>query len=656
MQVVRRFSPRRQEEQDGTHLEFKLVPSDPDFPFELDGLQCELTVPPDWPTNGKPRLRVKNSEIPRGYQINVENGFDGLLLPSRTLLASFNELDKNLERLLTSEKAQTVKIVANASRSDPLVPQVSQANSPKIKKESSVTTPAVSLPTYTPEQLREAQSKREADIRQLEARMNRAASFNKSADGISFSVPVQIAKAGRLPGNLRELKEVTVSVPPQYNLEPCSVKLKGVHGKEAENVEAAFERRARQEPAQTLMAHVNYLTQHMHLMAIEPTSRSAPVAISSIPEALQDLEIDTESTEDTRDTTKDPVFDQERPHIQIIPRPPEWSLSPDDPDEDSGEFDDSDEDYSGSEEEDDTEHGDGAVLPSTATVASATGSSIIISFPGLELYGIELLELTSLALTLKCDRCKSTVDIKGLRPSASDNTRAVTVSDFCPKCSTSLGASYNPEPMHANSIKAGHLDLTSSTIADMLPSNFRPTCSECSTAYATPVTSVRGETTLTICRSCHRKMTFKIPEVKFLRVATHASGVALPPRKSKVKENLGIVAGTPLPNFGKCTHYRKSHRWFRFSCCSKVYPCDRCHDSQSDPTHPNEHAHRMLCGYCSREQNYRPEDCGVCGKSLIGKRSGGFWEGGTGTRDKNRMSRKDPRKYKRRGGTAPRGA
>ena len=34
----------------------------------------------------------------------------------------------------------------------------------------------------------------------------------------------------------------------------------------------------------------------------------------------------------------------------------------------------------------------------------------------------------------------------------------------------------------------------------------------------------------------------------------------------------------------------------------------------------------------------------------MGKRSGGFWEGGKGTRDKARMSRKDPRKYKRRGG------
>lgn len=30
----------------------------------------------------------------------------------------------------------------------------------------------------------------------------------------------------------------------------------------------------------------------------------------------------------------------------------------------------------------------------------------------------------------------------------------------------------------------------------------------------------------------------------------------------------------------------------------------RCHDEREN--HPNEHANRMICGYCSREQNYRP--------------------------------------------------
>lgn len=131
---------------------------------------------------------------------------------------------------------------------------------------------------------------------------------------------------------------------------------------------------------------------------------------------------------------------------------------------------------------------------------------------------------------------------------------------------------------------------------------------------------------------------FKIPEVKFLLISAAAARTDRAPVRKKAKESLGIVAGQPLPRNGRCSHYGKSYRWFRFSCCSKVFPCDKCHDAESD--HPNEHANRMICGHCSREQNYRPEDCGICHSSLIKKAGSGFWEGGKGTRDKSRMSRK----------------
>jgi len=35
-------------------------------------------------------------------------------------------------------------------------------------------------------------------------------------------------------------------------------------------------------------------------------------------------------------------------------------------------------------------------------------------------------------------------------------------------------------------------------------------------------------------------------------------------------------------------------------------------------------------GAGSREQNFRPEDCGVCHASLIARKGHGFWEGGKG--------------------------
>ena len=81
---------------------------------------------------------------------------------------------------------------------------------------------------------------------------------------------------------------------------------------------------------------------------------------------------------------------------------------------------------------------------------------------------------------------------------------------------------------------------------------------------------------MAICRHCHRKMVFKMPEVKFLAVSSEAtSSRAALPFKKRPKEVLGIVAGQELPRRGRCQHYGKSYRWFRFSCCAKVFPCDK---------------------------------------------------------------------------------
>ena len=66
-QLQSKFSPAISQSEHGTVLVFKLVPSDPDFPFELDGLRCTLTVPEAYPRkDAKPTLRVTNPEMERG--------------------------------------------------------------------------------------------------------------------------------------------------------------------------------------------------------------------------------------------------------------------------------------------------------------------------------------------------------------------------------------------------------------------------------------------------------------------------------------------------------------------------------------------------------------------------------------------------------------
>jgi len=99
-----------------------------------------------------------------------------------------------------------------------------------------------------------------------------------------------------------------------------------------------------------------------------------------------------------------------------------------------------------------------------------------------------------------------------------------------------------------------------------------------------------------------------------------------------------------LPDFGACKHYKHSLRWFRFSCCNKIFPCDICHDESSD--HNSEYAKTVLCGFCACEQSSSNKICQKCGK-MFTKSEGGkkFWEGGKGCRDPKFMNARDSHKF-----------
>lgn len=676
-QVIRRFSSNREETAQGTLLAFKLIPSDPDFPFELQSLSCLMTIPQKYPRTGVPTIRIRNAEMDRGYQINVEKGFDALFTNSsnnKTLLALLNDLDRNLETFLSSQKAQTFTFIRHADqRRNPIkvIPGVASVEETGTSKQSSKNESPEVIPKpvihYTSQQKVEASTKRQADVRQLEARMGRIPMFSKTstdAEGLTtYNIPLQISKPGRLPSNLQSMKEVSLQVPHLYNLEPCTIKIRGIQGEDVQTVELAFKKYARDHPSSTLMAHINYLSQNIHSMVSGPAPKMEEVIPPSISLPLHNV---AEAEVDEPDLRPPSLQkDQDRPHIRFIPRPPEWDLPQEDSSDDSTESYDSDE--MDSEDDEDEEDG-GAPIP-TNNATTVVEKGLLISFPDLELSGIELLQLSSLSITVKCDRCKEISDIKHIKP---NNIITAKSSQFlrtetCSKCSQSLSATYHSELMHANSYKAGHLELQGCSILDMLPSTFIPTCSSCSTSYPQPTSgpdlnAVRGDRLFTTCRHCYQHLNFSIPQLKFLLVTSTLlqSTTQLQPSRQSQLAAQGIHPGHPLPETGTCTHYRKSHRWFRFSCCNRLYPCDLCHNTApSNPDkHPNDHAERMLCGYCSREQSFRPKDCVFCGSLLIGGRSAtaigssGFWEGGKGTRDKSRMRRKDTRKFKRVGTSA----
>jgi phage FluMu protein Com len=489
-------------------LSFALQPSDPDFPFNLDGgLRCKLNVPDAYPANRRPSLTVHNVEMPKGFQINVEKGFDALAekLPRRTLLSLMNELDRGLESILTSEKAQTIKIVANrGSMPHNVLVKATTSRATPLAELSSATTASQS--TWTPQQIAEALEKRQGDVRQLEARLSRASTFRKDeiSDRTIFIVPVQISRSARLPTSLQPVNEISLQVPKLYPLEVCTVHLIGKSSPEAQTIENAFEKHARDKSNMTLMAHINFLSQNIHqLLAQESVVTEPPsTAVKDLPAPEQMPSPSQQSTSDVLG-----IADENRPHIVIVPRPIEWDRQ--ESDESSDESSSDSEEYAKSDADEEENMEGGAVLPT----APPTESGIHMSLPALELHGIELLVLVSLSLSVKCLRCKVLSEITNIRADESSTAQHTsTRHESCNKCTTPMTFSYSSNPLHANTIRAGTIEVTGCSVSDLLPSMFQPTCSSCSTTFPAPpgMMAVRGDVSIQVCRSCHAKMSFMV--------------------------------------------------------------------------------------------------------------------------------------------------
>ncbi|KAF4977514.1 hypothetical protein FZEAL_5993 [Fusarium zealandicum] len=636
-QLRRRYSPKESTAPDGvTSLLFRIKPSDPDFPFELAHLECDLRIPQAYP-DLRPTLLVKNSDIPRGFGINIERGWDALIeaKPRATLLAHTRELDKNLERFLSEQKTETVKLTTFrdtrhlATQGSDLEEakvqgpsKTKQMSKPAASKPAPALSPYVPEPSYTKEEIASAKDRRAAEVRQLEARMKRTQEYRRSPDGIVYTLPLEPQKRSELPPGLQSVRSLHLIIPLIYPLQNLRVQLNNVESEDAEPVEEIFCETAAGRRQLSLMSHLNYLAQNIHKMAKQAQAQAQAEAQAEAQAAKveeSNAVLQDQNEEEDADEVK-PKF--ERSHIQVIPRPPEWGYAQG---EDSSESSDPDEDDdNGALLEEELEQEQVPVPGETPERGT------MISFPSIELHNIEILQVSILSLNVKCERCRTVNEVTGLKPDAEKISS-------CRKCATGFAVKFRATLVHEHSTRAGFLDLSGCKVADMLPSTFIPTCERCSTP-SQGLVSVRGSAVTNVCRDCHGHFTFKIPEVKFLFITPGSRPPpAMGPRRKQ--EKLGLHAGEPLDGHGVCSHYRKSYRWFRFSCCNRVFPCDRCHDAECD--HEHEWANRMICGWCSREQNYAVESCNFCGRSVIGKKGRGFWEG----------SRKDPRKFKRMGGT-----
>ncbi|KAK9237969.1 hypothetical protein V1525DRAFT_376034 [Lipomyces kononenkoae] len=652
-------------------IRVSIQPSDPDFPFDLAYLHFILNVPTDYPSTA-PNLTVINTDIPRGYALNIEHGFaDEISKPalgSMSLLQMIDALNERLEEFLKAEKRETIKLVNVGRRNGNGAFLNSTSGNQRVEGRGSYTdwgfdetvistlqisdsaaTPnhgvAELATTFTEPVLQEASARREREVRQLQTRLpgTKLFSTDEVTGDSTFTVPFDVANSA-VPACLRNTSNVHLIVPKLYDLVPVRLCFPSIDSPEARAVETNFSAHGDQHREFSLFAHMNFLIQNIQELAVQQlplyqSEESADAARRESPDEEYRKPPEWDAIEDGDDDVSEYEFDDESDDSN-------WYVREDG---EPGEYCGDEENYSGSSDADQSDTAVEDVHPQQVSERHAQtdhppfhGTSI--NLPGLRLNNIGVVECTLLSIVVKCLRCKTEAEIRDIKPGLASRSKSTT----CAKCSAELSvASFRAEFMHENAVRLGYIDLLGCTPADILPGAFMPYCGSCSEPLP-GTTGIAGlglaQTMSTNCRSCHTKMSIFIPQVKFSRVSDEQAPAAATVKK-RAETRLGIIAGTALPFNGTCKHYKRSTRWFRFSCCNRVFPCDRCHNEQSG--HADEHASRMICGMCSREQNYQPEVCAYCRHSFFRKNTG-FWEGGRGTRDKVKMSRKDPRKYKRR--------
>lgn len=438
-QLRRRFHPTETSNDEGTTLTFGLAPSDPDFPFDMDKLQCILHVPGTYPAQGRPSIKVTNPEMGSAFQENISRGFDDIVdstirSGSRgTLLSWMNSLDRHLERLLTTtERGPTLKFVPNVGSKEQSEEQKIVSNMSALAVSSGKKTypapvekasPKPPAPVYTAEEKAQAEKRRAVETKQLDARLGRLPLFQKSNDGLSFVIPIQPTKLDRLPISLRSVKTVKLLVPSLYPLEPSTVHLQGIDSPEGRAVEAGFSQWLEGNKQLNLVSQVNYLTSNMHKFAKTPLKAPEPASAPAVSDDIVPSEPPSQA---------EGVTLEDKPHVHVVPRPPEWAVG-----ENGSGTDDSDMTPSEDEFSDDDEEEGGAPVPDLPAPTTIE-RGVALSFPFLELYGIELLELVGLYITIKCDRCKEPLDVRNI-PQIKDKSDELSPKiETCKKCANTM--------------------------------------------------------------------------------------------------------------------------------------------------------------------------------------------------------------------------
>ncbi|KAF1803603.1 hypothetical protein FB192DRAFT_1279251, partial [Mucor lusitanicus] len=668
------------ENKDETIVRLAIKPSDPDFPYEIDALQLQLTIPRDYP-KASCKVQVLNSDIPKGFAINLEKGYIARVESStahQTLVRQMNWLDRNMESLLQQAPAPTVRFIAHnkesataeaaasspqqqpvkhfidataepisssnirlptpptrrfeasasssssslsatASSSKPIPAKVD--NKPvQVEKPKPVDVPVVdtaSKKQYSAKELSQADKRRKHEFRQLQTRFcDTFRTARTTAKDTIATLTMTINDTDFTHEQLVGGKELYIKyhVPALYPLEPCSIE---IDNKKLDKTRATWlllSTPPTQKTEEQAEADVIAAAQQKDL---KPPVKAAQQPALSV--TAPEFTPQQSKPADTKKKTS--LFDEAndiKKNKVIIVNDPSLVIEQAEEEEVEVELAEGEDDYHRHlEEEHQQQEGGGG------------GEKTV------------------------CARCKDTVEVENIKPEQEDKQAAASSSSkpppkterwmSCPTCSSVLGIKFLGELVHQGALSVGLLQLAGCTPYDILPSAYIGTCGSCMADMASTVRLSSHDPPRTLnCFSCHAKMTCGLGDYKFVKIGSEGGErlianeeqVMKLKKKKKSRED-PLTIGEPLPDQGTCSHYRKSKRWFRFSCCSKLYPCDICHDGHED--HSYDYAKKHVCGLCSREQTIVSGKPCVCGHEFEkAPQKQAFWEGGKG----------DPHKHK----------
>ncbi|OBA18985.1 hypothetical protein METBIDRAFT_33613 [Metschnikowia bicuspidata var. bicuspidata NRRL YB-4993] len=225
------------------YLSFIVKPADPDFPFELDLLNFSLTVPAEYPHNTKavPSIVVLNTDIPRGFSVNIERGYRTIvnltkpkklipteaeqiqLVDGKGLLSQIQTLNKYLELFLLQEKRQTMKFITfkNSEKSSALsTSSLTPTPVPTPQPLQKVDLAAVAFEDEQVTVTEATRLKREFYIGEMTQKLGLSVKlFNRSKTEARYKVQIPIVNTENVPqlwAYRNHMVDVFVTVPSSY--------------------------------------------------------------------------------------------------------------------------------------------------------------------------------------------------------------------------------------------------------------------------------------------------------------------------------------------------------------------------------------------------------------------------------------------------------